>query len=146
MVYRLTNLVLAVLMLMPAGICTCDGGVTSCPDHPVHAPPQSQFRAEAGQACGQSEAAATVDTDRYSQPHRCPRCPAPRPHQPSCGVVAPEFLSDASAADFSATLHVIDRAVVAQWPTPPPSGLDRHTAFNPLPAWPISLAHCVLLI
>lgn len=143
MVYRLINLVLAVLMLMPAGICTCDGGAVSCPDHPVEAPTQLLIRVEAGQACGHSEAVVGAKNGRDSQPHHCP---APRPHQPCCGVAAPEYLADSSASDISATLHISDYAVEVEWPTPPPSGLDRHTAFTPSPAWPISLAHCVLLI
>ncbi|VTU01680.1 unnamed protein product [Gemmataceae bacterium] len=143
MLYRLINLVLAVLMLMPAGICTCDGGVVSCPDHPVHAPIQSQICADGGQALGHVEAAVAAETGRDSQPHHCP---APRPHQPSCGAAAPEFLADSSASDISATLLVIDYAVVAEWPPPPPNRSDCNTAFTPLPAWPIYLAHCVLLI
>lgn len=143
MLYRLINLVLAVLMLMPAGICTCDGGVVSCPDHPVHAPTQSRICAVGGQACGHSEAAVAVATGRDSQPHHCP---APRPHQPSCGVEAPDFLADSSMSDVSATLHVIEYAVVVEWQTPQPNRLNRHAACTPLPACPIYLAHCVLLI
>ncbi len=143
MLYRLINLVLAVLMLMPAGICTCDGGVISCPDHPVHAPIQSLVSVETGPACAHSGAFAGPENGRSSQSHHCP---APRPHQPSCGVTAPDFLPDSSASDISATLHVIDYAVVVEWPPPLPNRSDRSTAFTPSPAWPIYLAHCVLLI
>lgn len=143
MSYRLINLVLSVLMLMPAGTCTCGGGVVSCPDHPVHAPTRSPICVDGGQARGHFEAAVAAKTGRDPLPHHCP---APRPHQPSCGVAAPEFLADSSASDISATLLVIDYAVIVEWPPPQPNQSDRSTAFTPLPAWPIYLAHCVLLI
>lgn len=140
MLYRLINLVLAVLMLLPAGICTCDGGVVSCPDHPVHAPTRAQICVDGGSARGHFDAHGAAEMGRDSQTHRCP---APRPHQPSCGAAAPVFLADSSASDISATLFVIDYAVVVEWPPPQPSRSDRGTAFT---AWPIYLAHCVLLI
>lgn len=137
MAHRLINFVLAILMLIPAGICTCDGGVVSCLDHPVH----NLTDFDAGQAREPFE--ATTGTDRDTTSHRCP---PPCPHQPSCGVLAPEFLADASASDISTSLPVIHYAVVVEWPTPQPSRFDRRTAFTPLPASPIYLAHCVLLI
>lgn len=143
---RLVNFVLAILMLMPAGICTCDGGVVSCPDHAVQTPTQTQEYTDPVQASGVSRPADSSGTVRDSQAHQCP---APRPHQPSCRVAAPEFLTDASVSDLSISLHIIDFAVVVGvvgWPTPQPSRFDRHTSFTPLPASPIYLANCVLLI
>jgi hypothetical protein len=142
MLHRLINLVLAVLMLMPAGICTCDGGIVSCPDHPIHAPTQSLICVEVGQACGHVETAVEAATAPDSHDHHCP---SPRPHQSACGVWAPEFLTDSTAADISTALYLIECDVVVEWP--PLSESDRHAARTPLvPACPIYLAHCVLLI
>lgn len=138
--HRLINFVLAILMLMPAGICTCDGGVVSCPDHPVQTPTQPQTFGAAGQANGHCEA---TGAECDSQSHRCP---APCPHQPSCGAVAPEFLADVSGSDSFTALPFIDYAVVVEWPTPKPSRSDCYTISIRLHASPIYLANCALLI
>lgn len=142
MQHRLINVVLAVLMLMPAGICTCDGGVAFCHDHPVQTPTQQQTYDAAGQAHKCSEDTAATEADRESHSHRCP---APCPHQLSCRVVAPEFLADSSESDLSTVLPFIDYAVVVEWPTPIPTRSDCCLDFSPLPASPIYLTNCALL-
>lgn len=133
---RLINFVLAILMLMPVGICTCDGGVVSCLDHPV----QKLTDFDAGQA---SEPFDAAGAGCASQTHRCP---APSPHQPSCGMVAPEFLADSTISDNSTALPDIDNAVVVEWPTPKPSRSDSRTTSIRRYASPIYLANCALLI
>lgn len=143
MQHRLINTVLAILMLMPAGICTCDGGVVSCPDHAVPAPTQPQTYDAAGQVCGRSEATDATGTDRDSHPHRCPE---PCPHQSSCGVAAPEFLADSSGSDISPALPFTDYGVVVEWPTPKLSRSDCRTISIRLHSSPIYLANCALLI
>lgn len=136
MPHRLINFVLAILMLMPAGICTCDGGVVSCSDQSI----QNLTHTEAGLSGGLSEAAKAGCA---SQAHRCP---APSPHRPSCRVVAPEFLTDAATSDISTSLPDLEFSVLIEWPTPLASRFRDRAIFTPLPASPIYLAHCVLLI
>lgn len=143
MLYRLINLVLTVLMLMPAGICTCDGGVVSCPDHPVHAPTRSPICVDGGQTRGHFEAAVAAKTGCDPLPHHCP---APRPHHPSCPAAA-------SAADQatterswpSAAPDVFAATVVAplfRRANERPARPARITAVSP----PLFIAHCALLI
>lgn len=138
--HRLINSVLAILMLMPAGICTCDGGVVFRSGDPVQSRTQSQDYDVAEQANGRSDATG-ADPDSQSD-----RCPAPCPHQPCCRVLAPEFLAGSSASDISTALHVIVDAVVVEWPTPKPSRSDSRPFAIRLHAPPIYLANCALLI
>lgn len=143
MLHRLVNFVLAILMLMPAGICTCDGGVVPCSNHPLQAPTPPQTHADAGRAGGSPENSITTRAGLRSQAHHCP---TPRPHQPSCGVVAPEFLAGSAVSDPSTTLPVIDFVAVVEWPAPQPSRFDRRTTPVRVPASPIYLTNRVLLI
>lgn len=57
-----------------------------------------------------------------------------------------EFLADSSTSDISTALHVMDDAIVVEWPTPKPSRLDCRTISIRLDALPIYLANCTLLI
>lgn len=141
MSHRLINLVLAVLMLMPAGICTCDGGAVTCPDHPVTTSLHSDYGDRTVGECAHSTPA--FHSGDSSLAHRCP---APRPHQPSCGVVAPETRTSTLVSHPSVPHHDLVAATALAW-LPPHVARTPLQSANPVrSAPPFYLTDCVLLI
>lgn len=134
MVRSILSVVLCVLVLMPPGVCTCDGGAQVCTNHPA-------------------ETHSQLPTDSDDLPHgsapavgESHRCPDPLPHQPFCQAVsttvrhitpggsvstaAPELLAEPIVFVF-ATVPVLRLvpSVDVHWSTPP-----------------LFLTHCALLI
>lgn len=142
MTHRLINFVLAVLMLMPAGICTCDGGVVSCPDHPSGVPTQSASAEQAHSGCN----GAGYEAAQTAGPHQCPD---PSPHETSCRILSPEMAIDVSTSDSSGSSVFLPPAlhfVVVAWPAAPPSRLTCAPVDARVTTSPLYLTHCVLLI
>lgn len=133
MARSILSVVLCVLVLMPPGVCTCDGGAQVCTNHPVET--QSQLPTDSG------------DTPHGSAPAvgESHQCPDPLPHQPFCQVVsatvrhatpagsasaAPELFAEPIAFWFATvTIPRLVPLLDAHWSTPP-----------------LFLTHCALLI
>lgn len=133
MVRSILSVVLCVLVLVPPGVCTCDGGAQVCTNHPAET--HSQFPTDSD------------DTPHASAPAvgESHHCPDPLPHQPSCQVVsttvrhvtptsastaAPELLAEPIAFWFATvTIPCLVPLLDVHWSTPP-----------------LFLTHCALLI
>lgn len=143
MVHHILSTVLALLMLMPSGICTC-GSVSACSNHP-----ESSFAlVTSGCDFGLCDEAFEPNTasSRPALSSSSHQCPAPLPHHPSCRAVSPESLFDAqsSGGSLTSTFSFCTVAIFSFiWETIllAPARTTPRT-----PALPLSLAHCPLLI
>ena len=138
-------MVLAFLMLMPAGVCTCGGGARPCPDHPPIGSTHQHDGCSSG-CCHKGSSGGTPSaarTDAAAEHH----CPAPLPHEPSCPAVTWAAPADTSAAADSVTVLIsssADRAVTWWVPDAPRSTSTLVTTY--VPTAPLFLSHCSLLI
>ncbi len=138
MVRRILSTVLAFLLLLPEGICTC-GGASACTDHPESSAEQPTRDCEHGLSNEATASRSTISTASHP-------CHAPASHQPSCRAVSPDPLfatqtsggSKPSAFSFCmAAIASFDFGAILHAPP--------RTTSHP-PAFPLSLAHCPLLI
>lgn len=132
--------VLALLMLMPPGMCVCGGGARICPDHPTAKYaldlPGSQPDGGEDSCCRP----ARVENARAEH-----HCPAPIPHEPSCPVVSP--VSTQAAAKIVPSVVIVgfvEPVLVSLSFVPPPCPLAPITIHVSTP--PRFIAHCALLI
>lgn len=124
--------VLALLMLIPSGVCTCGGGATACASHPASA---SDISGCAPGCC-----------DGGCDPEARHKCPAPLPHQPSCPAVAPADAADRATSDVASVVVGTGSETPADWVD---AEATRPLPAEPapcVPAVPLFLAHCVFLI
>ena len=145
MVRSVLAAVLALLMLLPPGICVCGGGPRACPDHPVpgralgHDGCDSSCRrhAPAEHAGAAAQAAAAADH----------HCPAPLPHHPTCPAVTAATPADTQAAtDASTLLLLASLEEPLAWWLPVPPRATRTPAAPHVPSPPLFIAHCTLVI
>lgn len=132
--------VLALLMLMPPGICICGGGARPCPNHPIvetdSVTTEPQLAGERELCCGGANVGNT-----QAEHH----CPDPLPHDPSCPVVAPPTDQTPPENVHSVAPDLFAEAVVVH--------LTYLTTRRPITSTsvhvshlPLFLAHCALLI
>lgn len=140
MVHSLLAVVLALLMLMPPGICVCGGGSRPCPDHPTPEnalePPESLPGGGDDPCCG----AVRVGNTRVEH-----HCPDPLPHEPLCPVVTTTSIQAVAEIAPVVTIDWFVEPVVVRLAFVP---APRPLAPTPIhvPTLPRFIAHCALLI
>ncbi len=134
--------ILTVLVLMPPGVCACDGGPRACPNHPS---PVERHDCDSGH-CGDGHRGGAEDEQGLDHAGAGHRCPAPVPHHPSCPAVTP-------AADQAAAERVWPSAAPDLLTAPFVVPFSRQTHVRPArpirvttSSPPLFIAHCALLI
>ena len=139
MVRSVLAVALALLMLLPPGICICGGGPRPCPDHrgggPGSEPTDCPAASGTVGCCGGIHASRTEH-----------RCPDPIPHDSSCPAVSQGTAQVAAENTPETTLLDLGGTSVAV-PVPPltvqrPAPTLRVAVATP----PLFLVHCALLI